>query len=155
MKQTTVTLHSMFPIARVDPRIFGGFLEHIGRAVYEGVYDPKSSHADDDGCRRDVLETLRRLNMTVMRYPGGNFVSGYHWQDGVGPRSKRPTVRDLAWQSIETNQFGTDEFTGLCRKMGWAPMLTINLGTGTPEEARNWLEYCNCVTGTRYADMRA
>ena len=155
MKRTTISLHSKFQIGRVDPRVFGGFLEHMGRAVYEGVYDPDSPHADADGCRTDVLDALRRLDMTAMRYPGGNFASGYHWQDGIGARGKRPTVRELAWQSIERNLFGTDEYIRLCRKMGWTPMLTVNLGTGTPEEARNWVEYCNCPPGTRYADMRA
>jgi alpha-L-arabinofuranosidase len=154
MKQTKIILHTQFQIAPVDPRIFGGFLEHMGRAVYEGVYDPNSSHADAEGCRSDVLNALRRLDMTTMRYPGGNFASGYHWQDGVGPLDKRPTVLELAWQSIETNQFGTDEYIHLCRKMGWTPMLSVNLGTGTPEEARNWVEYCNCPAGTRYADTR-
>ena len=154
MGPTEIIAHTKFRIAPVDPRVFGGFLEHIGRAVYEGVYDPDSKHADADGCRADVLAALRRLDMTAMRYPGGNFVSGYHWQDGVGPRAGRPTVRELAWQSIEPNRFGTDEYLGLCRKMGWTPMLTVNLGTGTPEEARNWVEYCNCPPGTRYADLR-
>ena len=155
MKDTTIHLHSSFRIGQVDPRIFGGFLEHLGRAVYEGVYDPKSKHADADGFRSDVLEALARLQMTAMRYPGGNFASGYHWMDGIGPRESRPTVRELAWQSIEPNHFGTDEYIKLCRKMGWTPMITVNLGTGTPEEARNWVEYCNCPAGTRYADLRA
>jgi alpha-N-arabinofuranosidase len=155
MDTTTITLHTRFRIGAVDPRIFGGFLEHLGRAVYEGVYEPNSPHADADGYRTDVMDALRRLDMTAMRYPGGNFASGYHWEDGVGPREGRPTVRELAWQSIEPNLFGTDEYVQLCHKMGWTPMLTINLGTGTPEEARNWVEYCNCPTGTRYADMRA
>jgi alpha-N-arabinofuranosidase len=155
MKETTIILHSEFQIGQVDPRIFGGFLEHMGRAVYEGVYDPDSPHADEEGFRTDVLDALRRLNMTAMRYPGGNFASGYHWLDGVGPRASRPTVRELAWQSGEPNSIGTDEYIKLCRKMGWTPMLTINLGTGTPEEARDWVEYCNCPTGTKYADMRA
>ena len=155
MKPTEIITHTKFRIAPVDPRVFGGFLEHLGRAVYEGVYDPDSRRADADGCRADVLAALRRLDMTAMRYPGGNFVSGYHWQDGVGPRAKRPTVRELAWQSIEPNRFGTDEYIGLCRKLGWTPMLTVNLGTGTPEEARDWVEYCNCPAGTRYADLRA
>jgi alpha-N-arabinofuranosidase len=127
----------------------------MGRAVYEGVFDPQSAHADEDGFRTDVLDALRRLDMTAMRYPGGNFASGYHWLDGVGPRDQRPTVRELAWQSIEPNQFGTDEYVRLCRKMGWTPMITANMGTGTPEEARDWVEYCNCPTGTRYADLRA
>lgn len=155
MKRTKIVLHTKFQISCVDSRIFGGFLEHMGRAVYEGVYDPDSAHADADGCRTDVLDALRRLNMTAMRYPGGNFASGYHWQDGVGARDTRPKVRELAWQSIERNHFGTDEYLQLCRKMGWSPMLTVNLGTGSPEEARNWVEYCNCPTGTHYADMRA
>ena len=154
MTQTTITMHSRFQIGTVDPRIFGGFLEHMGRAVYEGVYQPDSTHADGDGCRSDVLAALRQLNMTAMRYPGGNFASGYHWLDGIGPREQRPTNRELAWNSIETNQFGTDEYIQLCRKMGWTPMLTVNLGTGTPEEARNWVEYCNMPHGTRYSSLR-
>ena len=155
MNQTTISLHSQFPIGPVDERIFGGFMEHMGRCVYEGVYQPDSRQADADGFRRDVCDALGRLKMTAMRYPGGNFASGYHWLDGVGPRDRRPTVRELAWQSIEPNRFGTDEYVRLCRKMGWTPMLTVNLGTGSPEEARNWVEYCNCPPGTRYADLRA
>jgi alpha-N-arabinofuranosidase len=155
MKATCIVLHTDFQIGRVDPRIFSGFLEHLGRAIYDGVYDPDSAYADEDGFRRDVLDKLRRLKMAGMRYPGGNFVSGYRWLDGVGPREQRSTVRDLAWQSIEPNSIGTDEFMTLCHKMGWSPMLTVNLGTGTPEEARNWVEYCNSPTGTKYANMRA
>lgn len=155
MELTTITLHSRFEIGRVDPRIFGGFVEHLGRAIYEGLYHPECAHADEDGCRSDVLEALARLGMTAMRYPGGNFVSGYHWMDGVGPLEQRPTMRELAWQSIEPNHFGTDEFVRLSRRMGWTPMLAVNLGTGTPEEARNWVEYCNSPTGSKYANMRA
>jgi alpha-N-arabinofuranosidase len=155
MDTTRITLHTSFRVGEVDPRIFGGFLEHMGRAVYEGVYDPGSRHADPDGCRGDVLAALRGLRFTAMRYPGGNFASGYHWMDGIGPREHRPSVRDLAWQSVEPNRFGTEEFLRLCRNMAWTPMLTVNLGTGTPEEARNWVEYCNCPAGTRFADMRA
>lgn len=154
METTTLHLHTKFTVDTVDPRIFGGFLEHMGRAVNDGVYNPKSVHADDLGCRKDVMAALRRLKFTAMRYPGGNFVSGYHWTDGVGPREKRPTTRDLAWQSIETNDFGTDEFAELARRMDWTPMMAVNLGTGTPEEARNWLEYCNIEGGSRWADMR-
>ncbi|MEM7333856.1 MAG: alpha-L-arabinofuranosidase C-terminal domain-containing protein [Chloroflexota bacterium] len=154
MKQTHISLHSKYKIGEVDPRIFGGFLEHMGRAVYEGVYQPESAHADAHGYRTDVLRALRRLKMTPMRYPGGNFASGYHWQDGIGPKENRPTVQELAWQSVETNQFGTDEYLHLCRTMGWEPMITVNLGTGTPEEARNWVEYCNGSAPTKYANMR-
>ncbi|HXD09545.1 MAG TPA: alpha-L-arabinofuranosidase C-terminal domain-containing protein [Anaerolineales bacterium] len=155
MEKTIINLHTGFKVAPVDPRIFGGFLEHMGRAVYEGVYQPASPQSDADGFRQDVLDQLRHLKMTTIRYPGGNFASGYHWQDGVGSRDQRPTLRELAWQSIEPNQFGTDEFMRLCRKMSWLPMLTVNLGTGTPEEARNWVEYCNSPAGTRFADLRA
>lgn len=155
MQTTRIIYHRDFEIAPVDPRVFGGFLEHLGRAVYEGVYDPDSPHADEDGFRRDVLEALQPMRYTAMRYPGGNFASGYHWMDGVGPRSERPALRELAWQSLEPNHFGTDDFIRLSRRLDWTPMLTVNLGTGTPEEARNWVEYCNCRTGTRYANLRA
>jgi alpha-L-arabinofuranosidase len=151
---TTITLHTQFQLGPVDPRIFGGFLEHLGRAVYQGVYDPDCVHADANGFRSDVSGALSRLRMTAMRYPGGNFASGYHWLDGIGPRQQRPTIRDLAWQSLEPNHFGTDEYIALCRQLDWTPMLTVNLGTGTPEEARNWVEYCNCAPGSKYADMR-
>ena len=154
MNPTTIHLHTAYQIGPVDPRVFGGFLEHLGRAVYEGVYEPDNIHADLDGFRSDVMNAMRRQRMTAMRYPGGNFASGYHWMDGVGPQQNRPTVRELAWQSIEPNTFGTDEFIKMCRKMDWTPMLTVNLGTGMPEEARNWVEYCNCPPGTKYADMR-
>ena len=123
MKATNLSLHTGFKIGEVDTRIFGGFLEHLGRAVYRGVYDPESANSDSEGFRSDVMAALRRLNMTAMRYPGGNFASGYHWMDGVGPRKKRPTVRDLAWQSLEPNTFGTDEFLALSEKMNWTPML--------------------------------
>jgi alpha-L-arabinofuranosidase len=155
MQKTSVKYHHDFQVGPVDPRIFGGFLEHMGRAVYEGVYDPKSKHADANGLRQDVLAALKTMRYTAMRYPGGNFASGYHWMDGIGPKNQRPAMRDLAWQSTETNQFGTDEFIPLARQMGWTPMMTVNLGTGTPEEARNWVEYTNSPVGTRYASLRA
>ena len=154
MKKATISVDPTHIIDEVSPLIFGGFIEHLGRCVYEGVYDPDSSVADEDGFRTDVMRALDELQMTIMRYPGGNFASGYHWEDGVGPQEQRPTVRELAWQSIETNAFGTDEFLKLCRKMGWEPMLAVNLGTGSPEEARNWVEYCNSEAGTKYADQR-
>jgi alpha-N-arabinofuranosidase len=151
----TLHLHTSHVSSPVDPLVFGGFLEHMGRAVYGGIFDPASPRADEHGCRTDVLEALRGLNLTAMRYPGGNFASGYHWLDGVGPSASRPVVRDLAWRSTEPNTFGTHEFLDLCERMAWTPMLTVNLGTGTPEEARSWLEYCNAPTGTRWGDLRA
>jgi alpha-N-arabinofuranosidase len=153
--RTTIHLHTAFRIAPVDPRVFGGFLEHMGRAVYEGVYDPKSKHADAEGFRTDVLDALRRLRFTVVRYPGGNFVSGYHWEDGIGPRDQRPLRVEKAWDSKEPNHVGTDEFLSLCRKLDWQPMLSINLGTAGADDARNWIEYCNGPRGTRYGDRRA
>jgi len=153
--KTRIKLHTAFQVGEVDERIFSGFLEHMGRAVYEGVYEPGSTHADEHGFRRDVLAALQRLQMPLVRYPGGNFASGYHWMDGVGPKEDRPTTRELAWQSIEPNTVGTDEFMQLSGKLDWTPMLAVNLGTGTPDEARNWVEYCNAPKGTQYADMRA
>ncbi len=155
VQTSTLRCHVGLTIAPVDPRIFGGFLEHMGRAVYGGVYEPESPHADPYGCRADVLDHLRQLDMTVVRYPGGNFVSGYHWRDGIGPVDQRPTVRELAWNSVERNRFGTDDFLGLCERMSWTPMLAVNLGTGGPEEARDLVEYCNGQTGTSVADLRA
>ncbi len=155
MDVTRVTLDPRFAIGAVSPLLYGGFLEHLGRSIYQGIYDPDSTHADEDGFRADVVEALGELAMTIVRYPGGNFASGYRWRDGIGDKASRPTVRELAWQSIETNQFGTDEFIRLCRKLDWTPMLTVNLGTGSPEEARDWVEYCNAATGTLFADMRA
>lgn len=154
MKQTTLHLHPEFTVDQVDPRVFGGFLEHLGRAVYEGVYHPECEHADERGFRWDVLNALKRLKFTAMRYPGGNFVSGYNWMDGVGPRENRPTKIDLAWQSSDPNQFGTNEFMEMAREMDWTPMMAVNLGTGTPAEARNWLEYCNGTGGSYWADLR-
>jgi alpha-N-arabinofuranosidase len=155
MKGSRLFFDSRFPVAPVDERLFGGFMEHVGRAIYGGLYDPDSPRADEDGFRVDVLDALRLLDMTVMRYPGGNFASGYHWRDGIGPRDRRPVVLEIASRSIEPNRIGTEEYMGLCRKMGWSPMITVNLGTGSPEEARDWVEYCNAPAGTRIADGRA
>ena len=138
----------------VDPRVFGGFLEHMGRAVYEGVFDPSSPHADEHGCRSDVLAALDELKFTVMRYPGGNFVSNYHWRDGVGPVENRPVRRELAWGTIEPNTFGTNEFLGLCERSGWSPMFSVNLGTGSPEEAADWVEYTNGALETAITSGR-
>jgi alpha-N-arabinofuranosidase len=142
-------------IAEISPLLFGGFAEHMGRCVYEGIYDPKSPLADEKGLRTDVLDALREQQYTVMRYPGGNFLSGYNWLDGVGPQDQRPRRRELAWQSIETNQFGTNEFIDFCRAIDTAPMLGVNMGTGTIQSAADLVEYCNAPTGTYYADLRA
>jgi alpha-N-arabinofuranosidase len=141
-------------IGHISPLLFGGFIEHMGRCVYQGVFDPESPLADDRGFRVDVLAALHELNPRIIRYPGGNFLSGYHWRDGVGPVAQRPRRRELAWQSIETNRFGTHEFIALCRTLGAEPMLGVNLGTGTIEEAGAYVEYCNAPSGTAEADRR-
>ena len=141
-------------IGRISPLLFGGFIEHMGRCVYQGIFDPGSALADEHGLRTDVLAALRELNPRIIRYPGGNFLSGYHWRDGVGPIAQRPRCRELAWQSIETNHFGTHEFITLCRMLGAEPMLGVNPGTGTIEEAGAYVEYCNAPAGTLEADRR-
>jgi len=140
--------------ADLDRRLLGAFLEHLGRAVYTGVYEPGSPLADAAGFRKDVLAEVKGLEVPIMRYPGGNFVSGYNWLDGVGPKDKRPTVLERAWNSLETNQFGTNEFIDWCRKVGTEPLLGFNLGTGTPEQAVAYVEYCNVDKGTKWSDLR-
>jgi alpha-N-arabinofuranosidase len=142
-------------ISEISPLLFSGFSEHMGRCIYEGIYDPESPHADERGLRKDVLAALSDLKFRAMRYPGGNFLSGYRWEDGIGPKDQRPVRRDLAWQSIETNQFGTDEFMEFCKSIGTEPMMAVNMGTGSIQDAANLLEYCNAPVGTKYADMRA
>lgn len=141
-------------ISEISPLLFSGFAEHMGRAIYEGIYEPKSPHADERGFRKDVLGALKELNFRAMRYPGGNFLSGYNWMDGVGPKDQRPRRRDLAWQSTETNQFGTNEFMEFCKNVNTEPMLAVNMGTGSIQEAANLVEYCNASAGTKYADLR-
>lgn len=143
-----------FPVAPLDPRVMGSFLEHMGRAVYGGVFEPGHPTADADGWRGDVLDLVRGLGVTVVRYPGGNFVSGYDWEDGVGPRDRRPVRRDLAWRSLESNQVGTDEFLAWTRLAGVDPILAVNLGTRGIDAARALVEYCNGEAGARWSDLR-
>ncbi len=138
----------------VSPMIFGQFIEHMGRAIYGGVYEPGNSLSDEDGFRLDVIEKIKELSPPVLRWPGGNFASGYHWMDGIGPKGKRPKRLELAWQTVESNQFGTHEFIELCRRIGTEPYICVNLGWGSPEEATNWLEYCNSDTDTYFANLR-
>lgn len=154
MLKSTITLHPQFALSPVDPRLFGGFAEHLGRHIYEGMYEPGHPTADEQGFRQDVIALVRELNMPVMRYPGGNFVSGYNWEDGVGPKDQRPARLELAWNSTESNQFGTNEFVDWCRKVGTEPLLAVNLGTRGAEEARNLVEYCNHSGGTAWSDLR-
>ncbi len=137
-----------------DRRLFGAFLEHLGRAVYTGVYEPGSPRADANGFRTDVMAEIKGMSVPVMRYPGGNFVSGYNWLDGVGPKKQRPTVLERAWNSLEPNQFGTNEFLQWCKQVNTEPLLAFNLGTGTPEMAVAYVEYCNVDKGTKWSELR-
>ena len=143
-----------FPIGEVDRRLFGSFLEHLGRAVYGGIYEPEHPAADEMGFRRDVLEMVKKLGVPVVRYPGGNFVSGYCWEDGTGPREQRPRRMELAWSTVETNQVGIDEFQQWAKLAGADVMMAVNLGTRGVEEAKNLLEYCNFPGGTKYSEQR-
>jgi alpha-N-arabinofuranosidase len=138
-----------FAVAEVDERVFGSFVEHMGRCVYGGIYE-----RDGDRIREDVLELVRELGVTIVRYPGGNFVSGYDWEDGIGPREARPRRLELAWRSIETNQVGTDEFLAWAHRAGAQPMLAVNMGTRGLDAARHLVEYCNAPGGTEWADRR-
>lgn len=151
---TRVYIDSRRTVAPLDRNLFGSFLEHLGRAIYEGVYDPGSKLSDANGFRKDVLDEIRQLGVPIIRYPGGNFVSGYNWLDGVGPKASRPRVLDKAWNSIESNQFGTNEFMAWCKAAGTAPLMGLNLGTGTAEEAAALVEYCNVEKGTKWSDLR-
>jgi alpha-L-arabinofuranosidase len=141
-------------LAPLHREVFGSFLEHLGRAIYEGIYDPQSKLSDSSGFRKDVLEEIRKLGVPIIRYPGGNFVSGYNWLDGVGPKANRPAVLDKAWNSMNSNEFGTDEFLAWCRLAGTEPLLGLNLGTGTAEQAAALVEYCNLEKGTRWSELR-
>ena len=148
------TLDPAFIVAPVPPRLFGSFVEHMGRCVYQGIFEPGNESADADGFRLDVLELTREMGVSVVRYPGGNFVSGYRWEDGVGPVGARPTRLDLAWRSIEPNTFGLNEFMRWIARAQAEPMLAVNLGTRGVAEAVSLLEYTNFPSGTQYSDLR-
>jgi alpha-N-arabinofuranosidase len=141
-------------IGAVDRRIFGNFIEHLGRCIYGGVYDEGSPLADARGFRTDVLAAARALRIPVLRWPGGNFVSGYHWLDGVGPKDGRPRRSELAWYAEESNRFGTNEFIEYCRVLGAEPYICVNMGSGTMDEAQAWVEYCNGTGNTSWASLR-
>jgi alpha-N-arabinofuranosidase len=154
MTTARIVVDRDFVVSTLDRRIFGTFVEHMGRCVYGGIYEPGHPTADDNGFRGDVLDLTRELGPTIARYPGGNFLSGYNWEDGVGPKDKRPVRLDLAWGSTETNEFGTNEFMDWCRVANVEPMLAVNMGTRGPDEARHLIEYCNHPGGTYYSDLR-
>ena len=153
MEITKIICNKNFQIDKVDSRLFGSFLEHMGRVIYSGIYEPDNINSDEDGFRKDVLEQVKQMNVTTIRYPGGNFVSAYHWEDGVGPKEKRPHKIELAWKSIETNEFGTNEFMKWAKKANINPIFTVNLGTRGVEDAAHYLEYCNFPGGTEYSDL--
>jgi alpha-L-arabinofuranosidase len=154
MAEARIIIDSAFVIGKTDRRLFGSFVEHLGRCVYGGIFEPGHPTADADGFRRDVLDLVRELGVTIIRYPGGNFVSGYNWEDGVGPINKRPRRRELAWFSTESNAFGTNEFMAWCAKAALDPMMAVNLGTRGADGARELLEYCNVEGGTTLSDLR-
>ena len=154
MKQAKIIIDKDFKVSRIDKRIYGSFVEHLGRAVYEGIYQPGSPFADEQGFRKDTLELVKELNVPVVRYPGGNFVSGYRWEDGVGPKEQRPKRIELAWQVVESNEVGLNEFSDWAKKAGTDVMMAINLGTRGVAEAIDILDYCNMEKGTHFSDLR-
>lgn len=154
LKKAKMILNKDFKIGEVDKRIYGSFIEHLGRAVYGGIYEPGHPEADKAGFRKDVLKLVNELNVPIVRYPGGNFVSGYNWEDGVGPVEKRPRRTELAWGTIETNQIGTNEFADWAKLAGTEVMMAVNLGTRGADAARNLVEYCNHPGGTYWSDLR-
>ena len=154
MKKASMILDKDYRIGQIDPRIYGSFIEHLGRAVYGGIYEPGHPTADENGFRRDVMDMVKRLGVPVVRYPGGNFVSGFNWEDSIGPRESRPSRLDLAWFTTETNEVGLHEFDKWCREAGTEMMYAVNLGTRGPDAARNIVEYCNHPSGTYWSDLR-
>jgi len=154
MKTARMIMDKDFAIATIDKRIYGSFIEHLGRAVYGGIYEPGHPTADGNGFRRDVAELVRKLGVPVVRYPGGNFVSGFNWEDSVGPRDQRPKRLDLAWFTTETNEVGLHEFADWAKQVDSEVMYAVNLGTRGPDEARNVVEYANHASGSYFSDMR-
>lgn len=154
MKKAQVIIDKEYIVSGIDKRIYGSFIEHLGRAVYEGIYQPGSPFADEQGFRKDTLELVKECNVPIVRYPGGNFVSSYRWEDGVGPKEKRPAQVDLAWQVVESNDFGLNEFADWSMKAGTDIMMAVNLGTRGIQEAKELLEYCNFKGGTQMSELR-
>ncbi len=152
--QAKVTIDKDFVIADIDPRIYGGFIEHMGRCVYGGIYDPEYSDADELGFRQDVLSYVKELQVPIVRYPGGNFVSGYRWEDGIGAKASRPVRLNMAWRSLENNQIGLNEFIEWANRANSEVMMAVNLGTRGVQEAMDLLEYCNFPGGTHWSDLR-
>ena len=154
MEKAKLTIDKSFTVGKVDKRIYGSFIEHLGRAVYGGIYEPGHPMADENGFRKDVIELIRNAGIPQVRYPGGNFVSGFNWEDSVGPAAQRPSRLDLAWFTTETNEFGLHEFCNWCKKADTSPMYAVNLGTRGVDAARNIVEYANHKSGTYWSDLR-
>ncbi|GAE32269.1 alpha-N-arabinofuranosidase [Halalkalibacter hemicellulosilyticusJCM 9152] len=154
LKKAKMVVDKEFKIAEIDSRIYGSFIEHLGRAVYGGIYEPNHQNADEHGFRKDVIDLVKDLQVPIVRYPGGNMVSAYNWEDGVGPKEQRPRRLELAWRTIEPNDVGTNEFVDWAKNVNSEVMMAINLGTRGIDAARNFIEYCNHPGGTYWSDLR-
>ncbi|HEY1405445.1 MAG TPA: alpha-N-arabinofuranosidase, partial [Spirochaetota bacterium] len=154
MKRVKCVADKDVAVGEINSDLFGSFIEHLGRAVYTGIYEPGHPLSDENGFRTDVIDCVKSLGISMVRYPGGNFVSGYDWKDGIGPKEKRPRRLELAWRSVETNEFGIDEFADWSKATGVGVMGAVNLGTGSPKDAGELLEYCNHPGGTYWSDLR-
>jgi alpha-N-arabinofuranosidase len=154
MKKASITVSKDFKIGKISDRMFGSFVEHMGSVVYNGIYEPEHVTADENGFRQDVLALVKELQLSVVRYPGGNFTSGYNWEDGVGPKEDRPVRVDPAWRQVEPNSFGLNEFMKWTQQIGADPIMTVNLGTRGIDAARDILEYCNFSGGTKWSELR-
>lgn len=154
MKRASILFDKHYVIGEVDPRLMGSFVEHLGRCLYNGLYEPGHPQADAQGFRNDVKALIREAGISGLRYPGGNFVSGYQWQDGVGPKAQRPVKKEMAWSMLETNEVGTNEFAAFTRDTGVELIMACNLGTGTPMAAGELVDYCNTPSGTYWAELR-
>src|SRR4029453_3267364 len=152
--QARIKIDTDRTIGEIHPHLFGDFAEHLGRMIYGGGYEEGSPLSGKDGFRKDVMDVVKQLNVTILRWPGGNFASGYNWKDGIGPKDQRPLRKDLGCGDLESNLFGTDEFLKDCEVVGAEPYICINLGLGTIDDARHWVEYCNESRGTYWANLR-
>jgi len=153
-KSASIVVDLSQPVQPISPLIFGQFVEYLGRCINGGIYDDKSPLSDENGFRKDVLQKVQELQVPILRFPGGTVIKTYHWQDGIGSKADRPKRKNLIWGGINDNQFGTAEFIDYCRKIGAEPFLVVNMATGTPEEASDWVEYCNGTGDTYWANLR-
>ena len=151
----SIQLHSRRHRGEIDKKIFGNFIEHLGRCITGGIFDEGSPLSDKEGFRKDVMAAVKDMNVPFLRWPGGNFSSNYNWRDGIGPRNQRPPRLEMAWGTVEDNRFGTHEFMEFCRLIGAEPYFAANVGSGTPQEMRDWIEYCNFPKGSTLSDERA